>query len=86
MDMVIVHVKVVALERISVHSSVNRVQVYVLLWILFVHKVDHHFVRSDMDRFKDDVVTILKHLDSRHIQAVIVSGHGHSPVEQECER
>lgn len=84
-NMVIVHIKVVTLERISIHSSVNRVQVEIPLRVLFVYKTDHHFVRSDMDSFKDDVITILKHFDSRHIQAIVITGHGHCPVEQKCE-
>ena len=60
-DMVIVHVEVVSLERVAVHTCVDRPQVGVELSPSLV-EVDYHFVSCDMNGLEDDLVTILSHL------------------------
>lgn len=82
--MIIVHVEVVTLEGIAIHTSVDRPEICIARGIIFV-KIDHHFVGSDMDRVENDVIFIGSSFDTRHIDTVVVTTVGHLTMEEESQ-
>jgi hypothetical protein len=80
-NVVIVHIEVVTLEGMSVHSRINRVQVYIFLFVFF--EQNDHLVSSNNLRLEDNVVFIHTNFASRNVRRVIVSSKGNLPVEKE---
>ena len=83
-NVVIVHIEVVTLEGMSVHSRINRVQVYIFLFVFF--EQNDHLVSSNNMRLEDNVVFIHTNFASRNVRRVIVSSKGNLPVEKELQR
>ena len=80
--MIFVHIEIVHLEQISIHTSVDRIQVDVFLGLLWI-KVDDHLERRNMNRVEYRVLAVLSELAARDIERVVVAASVDFPVEEE---
>ena len=80
--MMIVHVKVVTMEGITIHTSIDRPEICIAIGII-LFKIDHHLLGSDLSRIKYDAIFIGSKHDTKHIDRVVVTTLGHLTMKEE---
>ena len=82
--MVTIHVEVVTLEWMTVHTGVYGPKIELPFWV-FV-KVDDHLEGCDMDRLEDNVVAVGSEFNSRDVGTVVIATVGNFSMEEELQR
>ena len=85
MSVVLIHVKVVPLERVSIGASIDRPQTRVFSRVILA-KADDHLVGSDMGRVKDSVLAVVSQFYRADIRRVRVTPEWDLSVEEEFQR
>ena len=80
-DMVLVHVKVVALEWRFVHASIDRVKIPIFKRITM--EINHHLVGRDMVRLPDNILPVWSNFETRNIWSIVVASKRHLSMEEE---
>lgn len=56
-DVIVVHVEVMALERMTIHTSVDRVQVSIFTVVMLIEMHDH-LESGDVSRMEHDIFAV----------------------------
>ena len=83
--MIVVHVEVVTLEGVPMHTSVDRVEVSVFAVVVLI-EVDDHLEGGNVRGVEDNIVAVGANLRATHVRCVVVASVGDFTMEEELER
>lgn len=81
-DMVRIHVEIVTLQGVTIHSSIDRVKIDIFEWVVWM-EIDNHFESCHMRRLEHNILAVSSDLGSRNIWRVVVAAIGNFSMEQE---